>query len=114
MALLCDGALRGRRLPGDGVRHRRGSGRALPRAGAGPRGDATFLLQRTLPERQQVEGFSLYYAAFALGMGVGSGLAGVLLSQGLPRGVLLLSAAVPLLAAALSLLARRYNAPQSG
>lgn len=66
----------------------------------------TYLLQRTLPERKLVEGFSLYYAAFALGMGVGSGLAGYLLARGLPRGVLVLSAAVPLVAAGASLLQR--------
>jgi predicted MFS family arabinose efflux permease len=74
----------------------------------------TYLLQRTLPERQQVEGFSLYYAAFALGMGVGSGLAGLLLARGLPRGVLLLSAGVPLLAAGLEwVLARATRGPRS-
>ncbi len=66
----------------------------------------TFLLQRTLPERKQVEGFSLYYAAFALGMGVGSGLAGALLARDLPRGALMLSAGVPLLAAGATLLVR--------
>lgn len=73
----------------------------------------TFLLQRTVPAAKQMEGFSLYFAAWALGMGVGSGLAGLLLGRGLPRGVLLLAALLPVAAAGASALVRGRPRPEA-
>jgi MFS family permease len=67
-------------------------------------GTLTFLLQGSLPRARQAEGFSLYSAAWALGMALGNGAAGALLGGHGARPVLALAALLPLaLAGALAL-----------
>ncbi|NMO20984.1 MFS transporter, partial [Pyxidicoccus fallax] len=53
------------------------------------------LLQRLLPADRQAEGFALFNAGWALGIGVGSAVAAVLLDTAGSQVAMLLSGAVP-------------------
>jgi MFS family permease len=82
----------------------------------------TYLLQQALPSDRQAEGFALYSAGWALGIGVGSALAAVLLEHAHARAALVPAGALPLLLAAGLGLARlgltpaeaRARAPDAG
>lgn len=55
-----------------------------------------YMLQQALPADRQAEGFSVYGASWALGIGAGSALTAVLLEQASARAALVLSGAMPL------------------
>ncbi|SEN10881.1 Predicted arabinose efflux permease, MFS family [Stigmatella aurantiaca] len=72
----------------------------------------TYLLQQALPSDRQAEGFALYGACWALGIGVGSALTALLLRHASAQMALVPTGAVPLLAAgAVVLLARARPHP---
>jgi predicted MFS family arabinose efflux permease len=70
----------------------------------------TYLLQQALPADRQAEGFSLYGACWALGIGVGSAFTALLLRHAGAQWALVPTGTVPLLAVlAVALLARPWR-----
>jgi MFS family permease len=68
------------------------------------------LLQRRLPADRHAEGFALFNAGWALGIGVGSAAAAVLLDTAGSRTAMLLAGAAPILVALLARLSRHARA----
>ncbi|MFP2903918.1 hypothetical protein ACLESD_02355, partial [Pyxidicoccus sp. 3LFB2] len=64
------------------------------------------LLQRRLPPDRHAEGFALFNAGWALGIGAGSAVAAVLLDTSGSRTAMLLSGAAPILVALVARLSR--------